>query len=72
MYESPLLLSSYVQFKINDPKERIISVVPFSDRVVHHTIINVLESVFEKQFIFHTYACRKDKGTHAAARYALP
>ena len=61
----------YRQFKINDPKERVISVVPFSDRVVHHAIINVLESVFEKQFIFHTYACRKGKGTHAAARYAF-
>ena len=71
MCESPPLLSSYVQFKICDPKERIISVVPFSDRVIHHAIINVLEPVFERQFIFHTYACRKGKGTHAAARYAF-
>ena len=71
MVSSPPLLSSYVQFKINDPKERIISVVPFSDRVIHHAIINVLEPVFERQFIFHTYACRKGKGTHAAARYAF-
>lgn len=45
--------------------------VPFSDRVIHHAIINVLESVFERQFIYHTYACRKGKGTHAAARYAF-
>lgn len=62
--------SSYVQFKVHDPKERIISVVPFSDRVMHHAIMNVLESVFERQSICHTYACRKGKGTHAAARYA--
>lgn len=61
----------YRQFKIFDPKERVISVVPFCDRVMHHAIMNVLESVFERQFIFHTYACRKGKGTHAAARYAL-
>ncbi|MBR0477169.1 MAG: group II intron reverse transcriptase domain-containing protein [Treponema sp.] len=71
MISSPPLLSNYVQFKICDPKERIISVVPFSDRVIHHAIINVLEPVFERQFIFHTYACRKGKGTHAAARYAF-
>ena len=71
MVSSPPLLSQYVQFKICDPKERIISVVPFSDRVIHHAIINVLEPVFEKQFIYHTYACRKGKGTHAAARYAF-
>lgn len=67
----PPVFSSYVQFKVFDPKERIISVVPFSDRVIHHAIINVLEPVFERQFIFHTYACRKNKGTHSAARYAL-
>ncbi|MGN0739507.1 MAG: reverse transcriptase/maturase family protein [Treponema sp.] len=68
---NPPVLGDYVQFKISDPKERIISVVPFSDRVIHHAIMNVLEPVFERQFIFHTYACRKGKGTHAAARYAF-
>lgn len=66
---SPPVLSPYAQFKIFDPKERVISVVPFSDRVMHHAIMNILEPVFERQFVFHTYACRK--GTHAAARYAL-
>ena len=38
---------------------------------MHHAIMNVLEPVFERQFIFHTYACRKERGTHAAARYAF-
>ena len=71
MIASPPVLSKYIQFKIYDPKERIISVVPFPDRVMHHAIMNVLEPVFERQFIFHTYACRKGKGTHAAARYAF-
>ena len=71
MCASPPEFSSYAQFKINDPKERIISIVPFSDRIIHHAIMNVLEPVFERQFIFHTYACRVGKGTHAAARYAF-
>lgn len=71
MILSPPVLSDYVQFKIFDPKERMISVVPFADRVIHHAIMNILEPVFERQFIFHTYACRKGKGTHAAARYAF-
>lgn len=61
----------YRQFTIIDPKERIISAAPFADRIVHHAIINMLEPVFERQFIFHTYACRSGKGTHAAARYAF-
>ena len=47
------------------------SVVPFPDRVMHHAIMNVLEPAFERQFIFHIYACRKERGTHAAARYAF-
>lgn len=68
---NPPVLSQYVQFKIFDPKERIISVVPFTDRVMHHAIMNVLEEVFERQFIFHTYACRKNKGTHRAVKYAF-
>lgn len=33
--------------------------------------MNILETVFERQFIFHTYACRKGKGTHKAIEYAF-
>lgn len=62
---------NYRHFMITDPKERIISAAPFADRIVHHAIMNVLEHIFEKQFIFHTYACRVGKGIHAAARYAF-
>lgn len=60
------LFRKYKQFKIFDPKERIITAACFEDRIVHHAIINILEPIFEKQFIFHTYACRKNKGTHKA------
>lgn len=66
---NPPVLSSYSQFTIFDPKERVISVVPFIDRVMHHAIMNVLEPIFEKNFIYHTYACRKNKGTHKAVKY---
>ena len=68
---NPPVLSKYTQFKIFDPKERVISVVPFLDRVMHHAIMNVLESVFERQFIYHTYACRKGKGSHRAVQYVF-
>lgn len=61
----------YRHFIITDPKQRLISAASFPDRVIHHAIMNVLEPVFERQFIFHTYACRKEKGTHAAVRYAF-
>ncbi len=60
----------YRYFKIFDPKERTISVAPFRDRVVHHAIVNVLEPVFERVFIFDSYANRKNKGTHRAVTRA--
>jgi retron-type reverse transcriptase len=53
-------------YKIIDPKPRTISAAPYRDRVVHHALCNVLEPIFERSFIFDSYACRKGKGTHAA------
>jgi RNA-directed DNA polymerase len=32
--------------------------------VVHHLIINKLNPLFEKAFIYDSYACRKGRGTH--------
>lgn len=57
-------------FKIYDPKERVISAAPFRDRVLHQSICAELEPFFEKKFIFQTFACRKNKGTHRAVKQA--
>ena len=57
-------------FKIFDPKERTISVAPFSERVLHHALIFVCHSYFENQQIYHSYATRKGKGTYAALNQA--
>lgn len=43
--------SAYRYFTIHDPKERLIAVAPFRDRVVHHALINILEPVFERWFL---------------------
>lgn len=56
----------YHHFHVTDPKPRLISAAPFPDRVVHHAVVNVLEPIFERRFIFDSYACRKGKGTHRA------
>ena len=56
----------YRTFEIFEPKHRLISAAPFRDRLVHHALCNVLEPVFERTFIYDSYACRKGKGTHAA------
>ena len=60
----------YRYFEIFEPKPRTISAAPFRDRVVHHALIRQLEPIFEQTFIFDSYATRKNKGTHAAARRA--
>lgn len=60
----------YRTFWVQDPKPRTISAAPFRDRVVHHAVCAVLEPLLERYSIFHSYACRKGKGTSAAVRRA--
>ena len=57
---------AYVSFTIHEPKRRVISAAPFGDRVVHHALCNLIEPVFERSFIDHSYANRRGKGTHLA------
>lgn len=57
---------NYKSFFIFEPKKRMISAAPYRDRVVHHALCNIIEPVFEKSFIFDSYANRKNKGTHRA------
>ena len=56
----------YHSFYIHDPKKRLISAAPFRDRVAHHAFVNVIEPIWEKKFIFDSYANRVGKGTHVA------
>lgn len=60
----------YRYFNIRDPKPRIIAVAPFVDRVVHHALVQVLMPIFERIFIFDSYATRAGKGTHCAIKRA--
>jgi len=72
----------YSSFYIHEPKQRLISAAPFRDRVVHHALCNLTEPIFERSFIFDSYANRVGKGTHRALdrcqafarryRYVLP
>ena len=56
----------YRVFTIYDPKERQIAAAPFRDRVVHHAVHDIIEPIIDKTFIYDSYACRKNKGTHKA------
>lgn len=57
---------SYTSFHIHDPKVRLISAAPFRDRIAHHALCNIIEPLFERQFIHDTYANRVGRGTHKA------
>ncbi|TSC64224.1 MAG: RNA-directed DNA polymerase (Reverse transcriptase) [Microgenomates group bacterium Gr01-1014_93] len=56
----------YHAFKINDPKPRDIHKATVRDRILHHAIYRILYPYFDKKFIFDSYSCRNDKGTHRA------
>jgi RNA-directed DNA polymerase len=59
----------YSQFKVYEPKERIINAPAFRDLVVQHAIYRVIYPIFDKTFVHTSYACRKGGGTHKASVY---
>jgi RNA-directed DNA polymerase len=61
----------YHQFTICDPKRRVITAPDFSERVVHHAIMNVCEPFFERKYIDQTYACRVGKGRNVCLAQAV-
>jgi|SRR3989338_5688888 len=68
LLRSELLLHSYtlkplVNFIVRDPKTRKISKSDFRDRIVHHALCNIIEPIFDRGFIYDSYANRKGKGT---------
>lgn len=56
----------YYAFKINDPKPRDIHKAKVRDRILHHAVYRMLYPYFDKKFIYDSYSCRNDKGTHRA------
>lgn len=60
----------YYTFMVYEPKARRIFAPSFSDLVVQHAIYRIIYPIFNKTFIDQSFACRKGKGTHAAADYA--
>ena len=55
------------EFRIFDPKERLISALPFEDRIAQHALCAVIAPIFEATLLPRSFACRPGKGTHAAA-----
>lgn len=59
--------SGYYTFKVYEPKERIINAPCFKDKIVQIAINNIMKGKYYKTFIYDSYACIDNKGTHACA-----
>ena len=55
-------------FILRDPKTRKISKSAFRDRIVHHALVRIIEPIFDKTFIYDSYANRKGKGNLFAVK----
>ena len=57
-------ISEYSEFKVYEPKERVIKTTSFKDKVVQHSLCdNVILPRLDKVFIYDNCAGQKDKGT---------
>ncbi len=52
-----------IYFIQNHPVKREIFAWDFRDRVVHHLVYSYISPIFEKEFIYDSYSCRKWKWT---------
>lgn len=60
--------SGYIRFPVFEPKERIVDAPHFQDKIVQSAVNNVLKQIYNKSFIYDSYACIDDKGTHKCAK----
>ena len=66
--EKTYLPNKYEFFYVKDPKLRPIHKASVKDRVVFQAVFRVLYHVFDKKFIFDSYSCRFNKGTHIGVK----
>lgn len=57
---------SYHEFRINDPKPRVIHKASVRDRLLHHAVHRKLYPYFAKRFIADSFSCQTGKGMHKA------
>jgi hypothetical protein len=53
------------EFYVFDPKKRLISALPFYDRVAQQALCLVIGPIFEATLLPRAFACRPGKGVHA-------
>ena len=58
----------YEDFFVNDPKRRHIHKTNISHKILHHLLYKFLYDIFDKSFIYDSYSCRLNKGTHKGVK----
>ena len=61
----------YREFYVRYPKPRLVMALRFRDRIVQWAIYRQIDPYVDKRFITHSYGCRREKGTLAAAECML-
>lgn len=61
-------LGPYRKLWVTIPKKRLVMALPYPDRIVQWALYQYLNPVYDKLFIEDSYACRKGKGSHKAAK----
>ena len=51
-------------FDITEPKPRVIHAPHYKDKIVQLAVVNILKEIYQPKFIYHTYSCLDNKGTH--------
>lgn len=54
----------YIEFYVHEPKVRLIHAPRYKDKIVQLAINNVLKQIYNPAFIYDSYACIENKGTH--------
>lgn len=60
-------VGKYRAFYVREPKLRLVMALQYRDRIVQWAIYRYLNPFYDKTFIYDSYACRKNKGSHRAA-----
>lgn len=59
--------SPYATKQVHEPKERTIYILPYyPDRIVHHAVMNVLQPIWDRIFIYDVYSAIPGRGIHKA------
>ncbi len=60
-------MQDYNKFYVYEPKERLIYAPRFRDKLVQMMVNNEIKHIYQRAFIYDSYACIDGKGTHKAA-----